>query len=216
MKLRLGFLTQGYEDKYYYWEIVLLLRKTVLVLMLTFLAPISAGIQSLSAILLLIFSLIFHMNKQPFYDYRLNYLETTSLFVQIAIIYFGLYYQAGKNDQFVNSDGMMYTFFLIIVICSAQFIALFFFRMRLEMLKATVEKHSLCFRILSCGRIKDKEAFKKDHRVNQLENDEILQSQIERNRVLPKSSKRTPRSDEIVDPKHVKVKVSQRDQDMLE
>ena len=58
MKLRLGFLTQGYEEEYYYWEIVLLLRKTVLVLMLTFLAPISAGVQSLSAILLLIFSLI--------------------------------------------------------------------------------------------------------------------------------------------------------------
>ena len=53
-KLRLGFLTQGFEAKFYYWEIVLLLRKTLLVLLLTFLAPISPGVQSLSAILLLI------------------------------------------------------------------------------------------------------------------------------------------------------------------
>ena len=43
-KLRLGFLTQGFEDEYYYWEIILLLRKTILVLLLTFLAPISAGV----------------------------------------------------------------------------------------------------------------------------------------------------------------------------
>lgn len=52
--LRVGFLTQGFEDQYYYWEIVLLMRKTVLVLLMVFLAPISAGVQSLSVILLLI------------------------------------------------------------------------------------------------------------------------------------------------------------------
>ena len=40
----MGFLTQGYEDEYYYWEVVLLMRKTCLVLVLTFLAPISAGV----------------------------------------------------------------------------------------------------------------------------------------------------------------------------
>ena len=57
-KLRLGFLTHGFLDKYYYWEIVLLLRKTILVLMMTFLAPISAGVQSLSAIILLIVFLL--------------------------------------------------------------------------------------------------------------------------------------------------------------
>ena len=43
-KLQLGFLTQGYQDEFYYWEIVLLLRKTILVLLLTFLAPISPGV----------------------------------------------------------------------------------------------------------------------------------------------------------------------------
>ena len=43
-KMELGFLIQGYEDEYYYWEIILLLRKTILVLAMVFLAPISAGI----------------------------------------------------------------------------------------------------------------------------------------------------------------------------
>ena len=95
-------------------------------------------------------------------------METTSLFVQIGIIYFGLYYQAGKNDPFVNSGGMMYAFFMIIIVCSAQFIALFFVRIRFELMKTTVEKHSFCFRILSCGRVKDKDAFKKDNSIGQI------------------------------------------------
>ena len=43
-RLRLGFLTSGFVDEFYYWEVVLLLRKTILVLMMTFLAPISAGV----------------------------------------------------------------------------------------------------------------------------------------------------------------------------
>ena len=43
-KLRLGFLTQGYVEEYYYWEVVLLLRKTSLVIFLTFLGPVSAGV----------------------------------------------------------------------------------------------------------------------------------------------------------------------------
>ena len=43
-KLRLGFLTQGYEENYFYWEIVLLMRKTILVFLMTFMAPVSAGV----------------------------------------------------------------------------------------------------------------------------------------------------------------------------
>ena len=67
-KLRLGFLTQGYEDMYFYWEIVLLFRKTLLVLLMTFLAPVSSGVQSLSAILLLYGFLTLQISKKPFYD----------------------------------------------------------------------------------------------------------------------------------------------------
>ena len=52
-KVRLGFLTAGYDDKYFYWEIVLLMRKTVIVLMIVFLSSISSGVQSLSSILIL-------------------------------------------------------------------------------------------------------------------------------------------------------------------
>ena len=51
--MRLGFLTAGYDDKYFYWEIVLLMRKSLLVLMIVFLSSVSPGIQSLTSILVL-------------------------------------------------------------------------------------------------------------------------------------------------------------------
>ena len=152
-------MTQGYTDEFYYWEVVLLLRKTILVLMLTFLAPISAGVQSLTAILLLIFSLVLQVKKQPFYDEKLNTLESTSLFVMIFIIYFGLYYQAGKKDPFVQGDGTMWCIFFLILVVSIFFMTLFIVRMRMEILKSTVSKFPCCFKMFSCGQFKDKKRF---------------------------------------------------------
>ena len=95
--LRFGFLTSGYQNKYYYWEVFLILRKTVIVLLITFLAPISAGVQSLSTIIVLGSFLIVHLRISPFYDKKLNDLETYSLVVLIITVYFGLYYQASKD-----------------------------------------------------------------------------------------------------------------------
>ena len=115
---------------------------------------------------MLIGFLVQQLRKQPFYDPRLNKLEASSLIVQISIIYLGLFYQAGKNDEFVTTDGIKYSVLLLIIIASLQFICLFMIRMRIEMLKATVVKHHFIFWLLSCGRIKNKEAFKKEHNVD--------------------------------------------------
>ena len=90
--VRLGFLKAGYNDKYYYWEVVLLMRKTVIVMMVTFLAPVSSGVQSLTAICVLIMFYAAQTKKNPYYDPSLNRMETISLFVLIMTIYSGLYY----------------------------------------------------------------------------------------------------------------------------
>ena len=83
--------------------------------------------------------------------------------VQIIIIYFGLYYLAGKEDEIVKSEGMMYMIFTLVILMSVLFIAVFIIRMRLEILKATVKNHSICFAIISCCSIKNKKAFVKLH-----------------------------------------------------
>ena len=90
--LRFGFLTSGYKTEFYFWEILIILRKTVLVLLITFLAPISKGVQSLSTIVVLASFLLIHLRVSPFYDRKLNNLETYSLCALILIVYFGLYY----------------------------------------------------------------------------------------------------------------------------
>lgn len=88
--------------------------------------------------------------------------------VQIAILYFGLYYQAGKKDDFVKGDGIMWCFFSLILIICIYFVVLFILNIRFEMMKATVKNNSICFRIFSCGRIKDKKVFIKENKVGEL------------------------------------------------
>ena len=79
-----------------------------------------------------------------------------------------MYYLAGKEDPIVKSEGMKYMILFMVILVSVWFMAIFIFRMRLEMLKATVQRHSICFFILSCGRVKNKKAFIKEHKVDAL------------------------------------------------
>ena len=43
LNLRYGFLLSGYQEDYYYWEVLSILRKSFIVLLITFLDPISSG-----------------------------------------------------------------------------------------------------------------------------------------------------------------------------
>ena len=97
-----------------------------------------------------------------------------SLFVMIFIIYFGLYYQAGKKDPFVQGDGTMWCIFFVILLISIFFMSLFIVRMRMEILKATVAKYPCFFKIFSCGRIKDRKYFMQEHKIGVLLADEVM------------------------------------------
>ena len=205
-------MTQGYTEEYYYWEVVQLLRKTILVLLLTFLAPISAGVQSLTAILVLIFSLVLHIKTQPFYDDKLNTLESMSLFVMVFIIYFGLYYQAGKKDPFVQGDGTMWCIFFLILLISLFFMTLFFVRMRMEILKATVSKYPCFFKMFACGRIKDRKGFMKEHNIGVLLPDEVMLNRgqdSEKKMVSPDGDVTIG----VTDPKDIKVQLEKSEVD---
>ena len=130
--------------------------------------------------------------------------------MQISVIYFGLFYQVGKEDSFTDSDGIMYLIFSFILIITSMFVTVFFLRIRLEMLKATVTNYICCFRMLSCCRIKDLEAFKKDNKVNLLHANEILQSVLTS---TPKPKEQLSEGEEIddsvpIDPAQIKIKMN--------
>ena len=117
--------------------------------------------------MLLMASVYYQIKHQPFYDDKLNKLEIISLCVQIGIIYLGLFYQSGKNDDIAEIEGFKWMVFTLIMVSSIYFAAIFAANMRLEMLKATVRTdNSFWFKLFSCGRIKDKQQFIEDNKVN--------------------------------------------------
>ena len=122
----------------------------------------------MSAIMLLLVSAYQQIRKKPFYDPKLNRLELFSICTQIVIIYFGLFYLSGKNDEIGDIAGFMWIVFFVLLCASIFFLANFLTFIRLEMLKSTVKNRSFLFKILSCGRIKNKQEFIDEHHVNDL------------------------------------------------
>ena len=100
--------------------------------------------------------------------------------VQISIIYYGLFYQASKNDPLYEAEGFKYLMFTLVLITSILFFAIMSLRIRLEMMKATVKRHSFWFRMFSCCLVKDKSAFITLHNVNALRPNEMLQSELQK------------------------------------
>ena len=134
-KVRYGFLTEGYCSDYYYWEIVKLSEKSVIILLLTFLGPISSGVQSLTVIIVFIVYLGVYIIKKPYDDNNLNNMEHISLFVLIMTVYCGLYYQASKDEKLMQTNFVKWSLFIIVLASSLIFAIYFFFKMRIEILK---------------------------------------------------------------------------------
>ena len=159
-RMRLGFLTSGYKDEFYYWEIVLLLRKTAFVLFIIFMVPVSSGIQALLSCLLLISYSILQIFTDPYYDEKLNTLESISLYTQIMTVYLGLFFLTNKDSTSLSGEWFKWLIFSLILIPTWAFILYFISKMRHEALvSASTMKNGLLWKICSCGLIKNKKDF---------------------------------------------------------
>jgi len=86
-----GFLFSGYKLKYWYWEIIILIRKLLLASMTVFMtSTTSTYTQGLAALMIMFASLAIHLFFIPYEDSMLNNLETIGLACSIFTIYFGL------------------------------------------------------------------------------------------------------------------------------
>ena len=72
----------------------------------------------------LICFLILHLRKQPYYTDDLNNIESISLLILIFVIYFGLFYLTGKNDDYTKSTGIDITTFICVFLITLYFIVL--------------------------------------------------------------------------------------------
>jgi hypothetical protein len=79
LRMRYGFLFIGYKTKSLFWELVVIYRKIILVILTVFLNLLSAETQVLAGLLCLISNLILHVRYEPYEDPRLNKMEQYSL-----------------------------------------------------------------------------------------------------------------------------------------
>jgi len=81
------FLTKGYEPRYYYWEIIVMLRKVGMVFISVYIKEFR--IQSMLAVLLCVVALAIHALCQPFVSTQVDLLEWLSLFGSFCTYFFG-------------------------------------------------------------------------------------------------------------------------------
>lgn len=115
MKERFGFLYKGYREKKYFWEIVVMVRKVVMIFISVFLRSVGTRVQALSVFLLLLFFVVLTVSHRPYVTRQLNSLEVYSLVTSCITIYCGFfflsqldpaapYYEPGKDCKFVSDS----------------------------------------------------------------------------------------------------------------
>jgi len=119
MRLRLSqhrfvitFFTSGYAAGKNYWELVIMSRKTLLLISLGLLGSAETRIQVLVGLILLYLCLVMHCEVYPYLTLLHNRLETASLFILTILGGFSFYFMAELN---INSNILLTISFVIMI-----------------------------------------------------------------------------------------------------
>ncbi|CDW74086.1 UNKNOWN [Stylonychia lemnae] len=99
-----GFLYRGYRKEYYYWEIVIMYRKILIIFTSVFISNFGIVAQALIIFFILIIFLLINFKKQPFNTQILNDLETLSLITSMITIYCGLFFILNKPKYWIEQN----------------------------------------------------------------------------------------------------------------
>ncbi|CAG9325853.1 unnamed protein product [Blepharisma stoltei] len=135
VKLKYGFLYNGYNSKHYYWEFVILYCKILLISFSVFLSNISISVQALAATILLIFFLLLQNRNEPFVEKPLNKMELHSRVIVLITIFTGLFF---LTDELGDPGTVL--IFLITLCSNIWFIIYSLLRIFNELLKFVKEK----------------------------------------------------------------------------
>ena len=75
IRLKYGFLYNGYKLKSYYWEVVIMYRKVSIIFISVFLKVVGTKIQAFIAFLLILLFTYINSKKKPYLTIELNQLE---------------------------------------------------------------------------------------------------------------------------------------------
>ncbi|CDW82324.1 UNKNOWN [Stylonychia lemnae] len=104
IRQRFGFLYRGYRKDYYYWEIVIMYRKILIIFAAVFISNFGIVAQALIVFFILIIFLLINFKKQPFNTLVLNDLETLSLITSMVTIYCGLFFILNKPKTWIEEN----------------------------------------------------------------------------------------------------------------
>ena len=104
MKEKLGFLYNGYKLKYYFWEVIIMYRKIMMVVISVVIYQFGVITQALIVFLLLILFSLLHTLHQPYSFQTLNHLEAISLFSQMITVYCGVFYISDMPQVYNSKD----------------------------------------------------------------------------------------------------------------
>eukprot|EP00347_Sterkiella_histriomuscorum_P017868 403347667 len=148
---KFGFLYRGYRNDFYYWEIVIMYRKILIIFIAVFVKNFGVIAQALVVFIVLIAFLMTNTEKQPFSTKALNDLETLSLITSMITIYCGIFFVINKPQSWIDqnpdyskgaislSDAVQKFFFAVILISNISFFAFWCFKMYQE-IKAKFRK----------------------------------------------------------------------------
>ncbi len=109
-----GFLYRGYAPKRFYWEIIIMLRKTAMVMVATFGLRATVQTQGMIALLVLMLALTGHLIYQPYDEPILDRLEFFGLGAATVTLYFGMFFFT-DDVVFAPWWGFVVTFTIMIV-----------------------------------------------------------------------------------------------------
>lgn len=117
---RIGFLYSGYHPQFYYWEFVVVLRKSLMVIIANLMVTTQSKVQSQVAITVLWFFVILQYKEMPFDTRRFNRTEFLSLFASLITVISGALYLSDLRTQ----PGAYYTLLIIVFFSNSLFMFL--------------------------------------------------------------------------------------------
>jgi hypothetical protein len=79
LKMKYGFLFSGYDARTYFWEVIIMYRKILIIATSVFLSTVSSESQVLVVIFIIVINMFLQIRFSPFYTSTLNKMENYSL-----------------------------------------------------------------------------------------------------------------------------------------
>lgn len=136
-----NFLQAGYRPKFFYWEIVVMVRKTLLIVVMVYFNSYPI-LQLLMGTLVTVVALLSHLKTFPFSAKTMNRFEFFSILTSFVVFYFGQFIVAKdiSADNKVYFGTFILLWFIFFFLASFMFLGLVLFRNRRRRLAEETRK----------------------------------------------------------------------------